>query len=338
MEQKVTLSQIAQLANVSVGTVSKVLNRRQGVGVAGRARVMKAAIELGYLPKETKMSKQRIMVVFDTLLYSYSSLVLSGAIHAAIEANFEILVTTEDAVCASGGFKDLGEWLRREQHDVDGYILVTTALSPSTASAVLGVGFPVVLIDPINSVNGNVVKISADNLTGGYMATKHLIDLGHRRIAHITGPTLSIAAIERHNGYRKALTEAGIEYSANLLSASPFTYEGGLNAGIALLGNINPPTAVFAANDLIALGVVESARRLGISVPEQISVVGFDDTFIAAQSAPTLTSVHQPIKDMGQIAVKTVALLLSDSEKVERRIQLATTLTVRDSTAPLHAA
>lgn len=335
MARKVTLAHIASRAEVSIGTVSKVLNRRPGVGVEVRSRVLRAARSLEYEPRNTGVQPRRsVLVTFDALNSIYPSLLLAGAIAAAERLDFNVLVSTQEALEKERRDTDFGMWLTQANRAIDGLILVTSPLAPDAASKIHATGIPAVAVDPANSISYDIMKVGATNWAGGVSATTHLIERGHNRIAHIAGPVLSVAAAERHEGYKTALATHGINYRHEFVSTAAFSYEGGLVAGAALLSLDERPTAIFAACDATALGVLEAARRAGLRVPEDLSVVGFDDTEVAQHSSPPLTTVRQPIRDMGAVAMEAIAALLEDPAAVPKRIQLETELVVRSSTAP----
>lgn len=168
----------------------------------------------------------------------------------------------------------------------------------------------------------------------GLAATQHLLSLGHRRVAYLGGPAMAVCNQARMHGYRAAMEAEGARVPEAYARPGEFTYESGLLGAAALLGLDEPPTAIFAGNDEIAVGVVETARGRGLRVPEDLSVVGFDDTSLARMASPPLTTVRQPLREMGGAALRT-ALRLANGEKVEsHHIELATELVVRASTAP----
>lgn len=334
MSGKITLARVAAEAGVSVGTVSKVLNNRPGVGLEMRARVRKVAQVLGYSNPSVNLEARRLMIIFDALESPYASEVLTGVLGAATARGFDVLINTVESASEHSSGGSLSEWLKSGGHKADGFIFVTTPLTPDLAESIRYLGLPVAFVDPTNSVGSDIVRIGATNWAGGREATEHLLHLGHRRIGHIAGPILSDAAADRHEGYRSALTRHGVEYRQEFVRTAPFTFQGGLEAGLELLDQEERPSAVFAASDETALGVLEAARSLGIHVPYDLSVVGFDNTSYAEQSAPPLTVVDQPLNAMGVAAVNAIVGLLTNPESVTRRLQLETGFVIRGSTAP----
>jgi LacI family transcriptional regulator len=216
-----------------------------------------------------------------------------------------------------------------------GAIFITVdAASPPVATLIQD-GFPTVVVDPVRSGGtGSCVSIGATNFSGGLTATEHLLSLGHRRIAHAAGPKTVDCSQARLAGYLSALSAAGIRADEDLIVSSPFTYAGGRASSAHLLDLPDRPTAIFAAGDEIALGIMEEARRRAIRVPEDLSIVGFDDTYLASRSAPPLTTVAQPLVEMGRLAVRSLSQLISGGVPGASHLELATHLVVRESTAP----
>jgi LacI family transcriptional regulator len=195
-------------------------------------------------------------------------------------------------------------------------------------------GVPVVVVDPVGAPAMEVPTIGATNWTGGMQATEHLISLGHRRIGFIAGPPRLLCSRARLDGYRAALEAAGLDVDRELLRQGDFYHESGFAGGASLLDAGQPPTAIFASSDQMALGVHEAVRQRGLRVPDDVSVVGFDDLPEVRWSSPPLTTVRQPLSEMGQLAARTV-LRLAAGERIESlRVELATDLVVRDSTGP----
>jgi LacI family xylobiose transport system transcriptional regulator len=195
-------------------------------------------------------------------------------------------------------------------------------------------GIPFVLIDPAGDPVPGVPAVGSANWAGGVAATRHLIDLGHERIAAIAGPEDVMAALARLDGYRSALTAAHLPLDAELTRFGDFTRETGERHAHALLSLARPPTAIFAGSDLQALGVLHAAVARGLRVPEDLSVVGFDDLGIAELAVPRLTTIHQPLHEMAEQATRLLLRLLEDRPPEVTRVELATRLVVRDSTAP----
>jgi LacI family transcriptional regulator len=185
-----------------------------------------------------------------------------------------------------------------------------------------------------------VTSVGSTNFAGGLLATQHLLDLGHRQIAYLGGPAAAACNQARMHGYRGAMEAEGAPVPDEYVRTGRFSYEHGIAGGAALLDLPQPPTAVFAGSDETALGVIEAARARGLRIPEDLSVVGFDDTPVARLAAPPLTTVRQPLREMGAVAVRTALRLAAGERAYSHHVELATELVVRQSTArpPVSAA
>jgi LacI family transcriptional regulator len=212
---------------------------------------------------------------------------------------------------------------------IDGAIVVTpSALLPDAS-------IPVVAIDP-HAGRGGPATVDSDNRGGAKLATEYLIGLGHRRIAHIRGRVDLESTRQREQGYRSALKAAGIPFDPGIVSAGEYRMQEGASAARELLTGENRPTAIFAANDLSAIGALATARELGFRVPEDLSVMGYDDIPDAAAADPPLSTVAQPLATMGATALRVLIKLLSGAEG-QRHLKLKTKLIVRDTTGPAPA-
>ncbi|MCP2265471.1 LacI family DNA-binding transcriptional regulator [Promicromonospora thailandica] len=330
-----TLEQVARAAGVSKATASKVLNHRPHISEQTRRRVEQAIDELGYVPTTGPRERDRLRkvnVVFSTLANLYSMHVLEGIVAAAHAQHVEVLVDRTDPAQEDGPLSPA--WSRRmaAQEHV-GVIAVTAELTAEQRDQISALGLSVVLIDPLNPLDDEVVSVGATNFTGGLQATRHLLDLGHRRIAYAGGPPGSVASHERLQGYLSAMSSASAPVDPALVLAGEFTVPAGLEMAGVLLDGPHPPTAIFAGCDASALGVIEAARQRGLRVPQDLSVVGFDDTAMAVSSAPPLTTVRQPISDMGRVALRTLLQQARGERADSHHVQLSTQLVVRGSTA-----
>src|SRR3954451_7839618 len=334
--KRATLEVVARTAGVSTATASKVLNHRPDVAPETRERVEAALRQHGYEPTtwpREAVAVPVVTVLFDTLESIYSTQVLRGILAAAREAEVDIAVEElgeigGEARRLSAAWIDAAAQRRRL-----GVLAVTTALERSHARAFQQAGLPVVAVDPPNAVPSSVVSVASSNFAGGSQAANHLLELGHRRIALANGPSAHPTARQRAHGYRSALEAAGILPEEEMMLNGSFTYAAGVAMGDELLARATPPTAIFAASDLCALGVLEAARRAGARVPDDLSVVGYDDTPAAQWSAPPLTTVGQNMSGLGQVALRTLVQQAEGQLPVSHRIELATSLVKRDSTA-----
>ncbi len=328
-----TLTAVAERAGVSIATVSKVVNRHTDVAPATRERVEAAVAELGYRTPGARLAPTRRTVEFlvDKLDSPYAMEVLRGVTLAAEDEDVDVTVSR----VRRGGAEPPSSWTRRLiSARRTGAIVVTAQVTDTTYAGITRARLPVVVIDPLHLTTPELVSVGSTNWTGGRAAAEHLLGLGHTRIALVAGPEASISAVARVDGVRSACQSAGVVLDPALVRHVAFDHDAALRAADELLRLADRPTAVVAGSDAQALGVLEAARRLGLAVPRDLSVVGYDDTYVAAWSNPPLTSVHQPLQDIGRVALRTVLAMDAGRMPDSHHIELATSLVVRDSTAP----
>lgn len=224
--------------------------------------------------------------------------------------------------------------LRRQ---TDGAILVFSSLTRIERNKLHSRGIPFTLFDPFGNPDPSALSVQADNWTGGIIATRHLLALGHARIGIITGPEKMMCSKARLDGYTSALVGEGIEANPEYITEGDFTTAGGYAQAISLLRQPNRPTAIFAGSDRQAMGVYEAARQLGLRIPEDLSVVGFDDIQTAALLSPALTTVKQPLQDMARASVRMIVEALTTGDVLQPHIIMPTSLVVRNSTQQLKA-
>jgi LacI family transcriptional regulator len=328
--RRTTLADIAQAAGVSVATVSKVVNGRGDVAPHTRTRVQELLRRHDYLAPVFRRAegaeRPSIEVQFKGGLKSYVAETLEGIIDSAAELGASVAVSK--ASLAPHWARDLVSAGRRA------VIAVTSVYTAAHLNELARSGLPLVVLDPLHLPDSRVHSVGATNFAGGLAATRHLLSLGHRRVAYLGGPAMAVCNQARMHGYRAAMEAEGADVPDAYVRPGDFTYESGLLGAAELLDLREPPTAIFAGNDEIAVGVIESARGRGLRVPEDLSVVGFDDTSPARMASPPLTTVRQPLREMGGTALR-IALRLAAGEKAEsHHIELATELVVRASTAP----
>lgn len=332
-----TLAMVADAAGVSLPTASKVLNGRGDVSAATRARVEEVLRDFGYVPQAGRrvVTPARVVdLVFDDLVSPYSLELLRGVTEAGAEAGVDIVVTRLPDAEHRGPLTPENTWAQRlKSSGREGLIVVTSELSIAQVEGFARAGLALVMIDPLNLPRVEVTSVGATNWMGGVAATEHLLGLGHRRIGFAGGPEQASCGQARLGGYRAALDSAGVRADPELVLHGPFEYADGLEMGTELLELPDPPTAVFAASDATALGVMEAARRRGLRVPDDLSVVGFDDTVMASVATPALTTVRQPLEDMGRVALRTLLRLVAGETLDSHHVELATNLVVRGSTA-----
>ena len=335
---RVTIRQIAELAGVSIATVSRVVNGRGDVSHETRELVGRVIREHGYTANRSARGLQSgrtgLVGCLVPLVYpAYFSGILSGAAEALYEHDMRLV---------------LGPTRREHEREVslldrlmhgttDGALIVLPEESSEELERALADGYPLVVVDPLLPLDERIPSVSAAHMSGADQAMRHLLQLGHRRIAAITGPPGWVATEDRRRGYHAALAAAGILPDPELEVEADFEIAQGGKAAGALLDLGDPPTAIFAFNDNIAIGVLQAARERGLRVPEDVSVVGFDDVEHATIVSPALTTVRQPLAEMGRTAVSLLMRLLEHQRFETLHFELATRLVVRDSTAPPRA-
>ncbi|MER5948616.1 LacI family DNA-binding transcriptional regulator [Streptomyces sp. NPDC001904] len=334
-QRRATLTSVAQAAGVSVPTVSKVVNGRVDVAPETRERVERLLVEHGYVARgpggRQAVPQPRVLdLTFDELRNPNNLEIARGVTEEAQLTGIDVVVSTvpDDPLGA--------HWARRVvASGRHGLVLVTSQLSAQQQRHLTRAAMPLVLIDPVNVPADLVPSIGATNFSGGMAATEHLLSLGHRRIGMIGGRPDAVCSQARVAGHFSALATAGIEADPALLRHGFFRFEPAVRAALELLDLPEPPTAVFAASDGQALGVVEAARTRGLRVPEDLSVIGFDDALASQYTSPPLTTIRQPFADMGRAAVRSLLRLAAHQPLDSHRVELATSLVVRESTAPL---
>ncbi|MEU5880062.1 LacI family DNA-binding transcriptional regulator [Spirillospora sp. NPDC047279] len=330
-----TLAVIAAEAGVSPATVSKVINGRTDVAPGTRERV-EALLRTHNYPGPGGTRRARRSGLIDLVLAGLDS-----------PWAMEILRGVETE-CAQHGIGAVVSQVRADDarppswqnlpalHHSDGVILVTSRMTSRQRRQLERAGVALVLIDPVNLPDTDIASVGATNWAGGMAATEHLLDLGHRRIAVIGGPADMLCTQARVDGYRTVLERAGIEVDRELIRYGDFRHEGGFNRARELLALPagRRPTAIFAGSDQQAMGAYEAARQAGLRIPEDLSVVGFDDLPMCEWLSPPLTTVRQPLEEMGRIAARTLRQILDGQPLLTPRIELSTELRVRHSTAP----
>jgi LacI family transcriptional regulator, xylobiose transport system transcriptional regulator len=321
---RVTIAHIADAAGVSVPTVSKVVNGREDVSPATRARVERLLEEHGYRRPSPGTRAHLLDVVFNELESPWAMEIIKGVEEVARENGLGVVLSAQEGPGALGRTWIEGVAARRSA----GLILVVSELTSQQIARLAARSIPFVVVDPAGEPAEGVPSVGATNWNGGLTATRHLLELGHTRIGMIGGPSGMLCSRARVDGYRAALETAGLAVDPDLIRWGTFHVEAGYEHGQALLQQPDPPTAIFAGSDLQAFGVYEAARVLGVDVPGQLSVVGFDDLPMARWVGPPLTTVRQPLTEMAATAAR---LVLGQGE--DRRVELATTLVLRQSTA-----
>ncbi|MEU8301751.1 LacI family DNA-binding transcriptional regulator [Micromonospora sp. NPDC048909] len=329
--RRVTITAIAREAGVSVPTVSRVLNGRSDVAPGTRERVEELLRHHGYRRRATRAvrSPGLLDLVFNDLDSPWAVEIIRGVEDVGHAAGLGTVVSAIHRQSTAAR-----QWLQNlRARATDGVIFVTSHVSPPLYAQLRRLNVPVVVVDPAGVPAIDVPTVGATNWAGGLAATEHLLSLGHRRIGFVAGPTHLLCSRARLDGYRAGLEAAGLPLEDHLLRPGDFYHASGFAAGSSLLDLDEPPTAIFAASDQMAFGVYEAIRQRGLLVPGDVSVVGFDDLPEARWASPPLTTVRQPLVEMGRLAARTV-LRLAQGEAIDSpRVELATELVVRDSTA-----
>ena len=330
-----TIREIADLAGVSIATVSRVVNGHSDVAEETRDLVMRIVRENGYATNRSarglSAGRTGLVGVLVPLVYPvYFSAILSGAAEALYEQELRLVLSpTQHEHDREVSLLD------RLMHGMtDGALIVLPEESSDELARLLEQGYRFVVVDPRLPLDDRVPSVSAAHASGADQAMSHLLGLGHRRIAAITGPHGWVATEDRRRGYHAALAAQGILPEPALEVEADFEIGPGRDAAGHLLDLHDPPTAIFAFNDNLAIGALQAARDRGLRVPGDLSVVGFDDVEPATIVTPTLTTVRQPLAEMGRTAVSLLMRLLERQRFETLRVELATRLVVRESTGP----
>lgn len=334
MPGRATIEDVAARAGVSISTVSRVVNGRYGVAAATVARVQEAIVDLGYetslIARSLRRGQTNVLGVLVADIEPFSAEVLKGISAALRDTPYELIVY-------SGLHHHEEGWEQRYLSRLagtltDGAILLTpTVVDVSTSQ-------PVVAVDP-HLGGSRMPTVDTENLEGAITATRHLLDLGHRRIGFIGGRPDLESARRRELGYRTALADAGIPVDAELITTGDFTEAAAEGPAHQLLARPDRPTAIFAANDLTAIKTLGVAAELGLRVPDDVSIVGFDNIPESALTEPPLTTIDQSLQAVGEAAVRALLELVEHPERSDpsasepMRITLPTTLVVRQSSA-----
>lgn len=327
---RATLADVAAHAGVSVPTVSKVLNNRPDIAESTRRRVEESIAKMGYRRALSKKVTRAGLVDFvvNSVDSPWLLEVLAGAEEAAYRAGVGLVVTSTHGDNLSRPW--VQNLVRRRS---DGVVLVVSDIPRETLDQLTAMNVPVVLVDRTGNSDPRLASVGAANWSGALSATEHLLGQGHRRIGMVSGHPRLACSAERIDGYLAALRRAGVPVDLELVLHGDFFPEGGRIGAARLLSQPEPPTAIFAGSDMQALGVYEEARRRGLRVPDDLSVVGFDDLSIAQYVTPPLTTVRQPCSEMAAEAVRMVLSMKSaDHLGPPTRMELATSLVVRAST------
>lgn len=328
-----TIKDVARAARVSVTTVSHVVNKTRFVSEEGRNRVEQAIRELGYVPSAVARSLQRsatntLGMLIPNSSNPYFAEIVRGIEDRCFGAGYNlVLCNTDDEPRRQGMVLQV-----LAERRVDGLIVVSSGEDPALPELLAGLRMPTVMVDrEIDTLPCDLVETA--HMQGALLAVQHLAALGHRRVACIGGPAGVATADQRAEGWRMALAGLGLS-SAGLLQPGDFTSEGGYAAMHAILRQTPRPSAVFVANDLMAIGALCAAHECGVAVPDELSLVGFDDIELARFACPPLTTVAQPKQRIAAMAVDMLLERIEGRRQDARKVVLQPELRVRASTAP----
>ncbi|HSR31624.1 MAG TPA: LacI family DNA-binding transcriptional regulator [Anaerolineae bacterium] len=318
----VSIKDIAQAANVTPGTVSRALRDSPRVHPETKERIQRLAKELGYTPDAQARSlvmgqTQTIGVVVTTLTDPFIGSVVQTIESTAHDHGYAVILASSADIPE----REIAAAEMLQSRRVDGVIVTSSRVGALYQERLEQLRVPIVLINSLAGQSGRCIfSIGVDNRHGGYLAANHLIQKGHRRIAYVASPPDRSDSVERSAGYRDALADAGLEFDASLVVQGTGRADGGKSTVPLLLSLDDPPTAVFCYNDMTAVGVIDSAWTAGLSLPQDLAIVGFDDIDFAQFTYPPLTTIAQPIARLGQGAVEMVLALLSDDDAGERAV------------------
>ena len=324
----VTISDVARKVGVSESTVSRCLS---GFNVRNADAIRKAIKELGYRPnlvaRNLKSGRTGLvaLIVPDITNPFFASIVRGAELAAGEDYMIQLINTGEES--------DREEWaIQQMMGRVDGIIYVPSQEDSRAMSDITDRSLPLVFVDRVIKSFRSIDSVLADNLTGGEIATKHLIDHGHTKIAHISGPLTSTPGKERAAGYSRALKGDGIKEVPNFFIESDFTVLGGYQAMMSLLALPVPPTAVFVANNLLTIGALKALKEKSIKIPEQVAIIGFDDHELTDLIDPPLTVISRDAHFQGAIAMQTLLERIKGGNQFPpKRIKVDVRLLVRGS-------
>jgi len=325
-----TIAVIAEEVGVSVTTVSKVLNGHTDVAPETRARVEASLRHHHYQRRPRRSSLRQIELVFHEYDSVWSMEIIRGVDSVARSAKVKVGLQQLER-----RHRPTQEWLDSVLANAPlGVLFVLCTVTEPQREQLDRQRIPFVVVDSDSATSASVPTVGANNWNGGLVATRHLIELGHRRIAVISGPEDVLCSRARVAGFRSAHDEAGLTVEPGLVRYGNFYIDAGFEHGMQLLAGPDRPTAVFAGSDMQAMGVYRAAQQLGLNIPRDLSVIGYDDLPMAAWIGPSLTTVNQPLREMARAATRMLLELAEGGQPATRRIDFVTELVVRESTAP----
>jgi LacI family transcriptional regulator len=344
----VTIQDVAELAGVSIATVSRVLHSHPDVSPETRSEVLKSVRELGYVSNRIAEARPNgrprtngrarasgrtrlIGLAVPDMRNDYVTEIVTSVVEALHDRDARLVICSRGREEAGGSI-----WLREQL--VPGVTHGALLILPSDVNGELVAlqksGYPFVVIEPTMPIDEGIPAVAATNWAGARAASEHLIALGHTHIGLITGPSEWRITADRLAGYQAALLAAGLPLARRVVQEADMTIEGGYEAALRLLTLPHAPTAIFALNDAMAVGTLRAAREQGLTVPQDLSIVGFDDVEMASITTPALTTVQQPLQGLGRVGADVLWRLLQGEQLDATRMELSTRLVVRESTAP----
>ncbi len=327
-----TIKDIARKAGVAPSVVSRALNNKYGVKESTKELILKLAREMDYYPNTAARSlvtrkTETIGIMMADISEPYYSQIIRGMDYIANQTGYTLLFSNSYESIEHN--KVLQKMINAER--VDGLIIVGSNIQEKNFSLTLfDQDIPFVLVER-SFADPRVNCIWVDNVKGAYLATKYLIEKGHRNIAHITGNLYYQVALDRIEGYKKALHEAGINYSEELVVSGNFIWQGGYEKTKEILRHHPQCTAMFVANDVMAYGVLQAIAEVGLTVPDDLAVIGFDDLEFSGLTNPPLTTIHQPRYELGQKSLELLTAILRGERESGVKISLDPELVVRRS-------
>lgn len=333
MVQRVTLRDVAQHVGVSVTTVSNVMRGWPYVAEETRRKVQEAVHELGYTPNPIAQSLrtgqvQTIGFIVPHLSSPYFAAMVSVAEEVALEHGYSVIVFN-----AQENLERQDQAIRRAGNRlVDGLLIAPCVQSHLPLSVAANLSIPIVLIDRVPD-NSDIPWCAVDNIRAAEIAVTHLVELGHRRIGHISGPSTARPTRDRRLGYEQMLLKFNLHAPIIAFNETDWDVEAGYHSAEQLLSAPDRPTAIFTTNDEMAIGALRAANALGLRVPEDVSIIGIDDINISAYLNPPLTTIHQPLHEVARAGIELLLSLLNDQPPTQQQILLEPSLKIRASTA-----
>ncbi|MBO0995664.1 LacI family DNA-binding transcriptional regulator [Bacillus sp. SD088] len=331
----VTLKDIAKISGVSPATVSLALSGDKRVNIKTRKHVEEVAKKLNYVPNEIGRSLRSkkadtIALIFpdtthNAFTHPYFVDLLEGIMDTVVKNDFHLMISTTPKMDDEKA--SYSKILKNRR--ADGFILWPSTIEDKNIFEIIGSGFPLVYLSKWHY--DNIVTVERDDYGGAYDATKHLLNLGRKKIVHISGPMDYQVSVDRLEGYRKALEESKFLFDPSLVFEREFVYENGVEVVEALLQSNVEFDAIFAGNDLMAIGAMDALQKAGLNVPEHVAVIGCDDIDMASMTIPSLTTIYQPMRKIGELAAQKIINILKNEEVNEVQTIVPTELVVRET-------